>query len=282
MHPAFGTGTAPVDTCTPPSDLPFEDIELQTFTNPTRIDNPWLPLHPGKQLVFEGQTEEGDEIIPHRVLFTATDLTKILAGIRVFVSYELDYSAGELVEAELVFFAQDDDGIVWHVGQYPESYEGGALVEPIPTWIHGLADARAGIIMQAVPTVDAEYRQGYSPNPEPDLEYTDWARIEKLDDTVTVPFGTYNDVLVIQESSASEENACQIKSYARGVGNIHVGSRGVGATRETLELKNVVELDDAALADIRNQALALEASAYAHSPKVYAYTAAAERATAML
>ena len=67
------------------------------------------------------------------------------------------------MEAELVFFAQADDGTVWHLGQYPESYVDGVLDE-VPTWIHGLQDARAGIIMQATPQLGTpSYSQGWGP-----------------------------------------------------------------------------------------------------------------------
>ena len=264
----------------------LENIELHTFTNPTRIDNPWLPLHPGKQLVFEGYTTEEDDAgipqeIPHQVLFTATDLTKVIAGIRCFVSYELDYSAGELVERELVFFAQDDDGTVWHLGQHPEAFEDGVLVE-FPTWLHGLEKARAGIMMQAHPTVGTpSYSQGLGPA----VDYTDRAQIEEMGSTVVVTYGTFNDTLLIAESSEAEEDAFQLKTYARGVGNIRVGFRGADATHETLELIDVIELDVAELAEVRDVVLALEAHAYTiskNSSLAYRTTTEMERVPPLL
>jgi hypothetical protein len=274
MNPEVATATAPFGVTAAQDNL-FESIKPHKFTNPTRIDNPWLPLHPGKQLVFEGYTEEDGEEIPHRVLFTATDLTKDIAGIRAFVSYEVDYSAGDLVEAELVFFAQDDDGIVWHLGQHPEAYEDGVLVE-FPTWIHGLEGARAGIMMQAHPAVGMpSYSQGWSPA----VDYTDRAQIKKLGRTVTVPYGTFTDTLLIEEFS--EPNAFQRKTYARGVGNIHVGWRGADATHETLELVDVIELNNTDLADVRDVVLALEAHAYTisqNSSLAYRDTAKMKRA----
>ncbi|MEV7907643.1 hypothetical protein [Streptomyces anulatus] len=50
------------------------------------------------------------------------------------VAWDRDYSDGKLVETELAFFAQDDDGNVWHFGQYPEVHENGRLVEA-PAWL---------------------------------------------------------------------------------------------------------------------------------------------------
>jgi hypothetical protein len=256
------------------NEQPFEDIALSTFTRPTTIDNPWLALQPGKQLVFEGITDEGGKEIPHRVLFTATDLTKVIAGIPTRVVWELDYSGGELVETELIFFAQDDTGTVWHLGQYPEAYEGGQLVE-VPTWIHGLHDARAGIIMQAAPQLGGpSYSQGWGPK----VDYTDRAQVAAVGARTQVPFGSYGDVLVIEEFS--EPNAFQLKYYARGVGNIRVGWRGEDATRETLELVNVIQLAQAHLTEVHAQVLALEQRATQISPDVYAHTTLMETAPA--
>lgn len=249
---------------------PLEDISLSTFTYPTIIDNRWFPLQPGKQLVLTGVTEEEGEAIPHRVKFTVTDLTKVIGGVRTLVIWELDYSSGELVEAELVFFAQADDGTVWHLGQYPESYVNGVLDE-VPTWIHGLQSARAGIIMQATPQLGTpSYSQGWGPW----VDYKDRAQVTELGTRTCVPFRCYDDVLIIEEFS--EANAFQRKHYARGVGNVRVGWRGEDATRETLELISVIQLGRKGLDEVHEQVLALEQHAYTISPGIYGHTAPME------
>jgi hypothetical protein len=174
------------------------------------------------------------------------------------------------VEAELVFFAQADDGTVWHLGQYPEGYVDGVLDE-VPTWIHGLQDARAGIIMQATPQLGTpSYSQGWGPW----VDYTDRAQVTEMKTQTCVPFGCYEDVLIIEEFS--EPNAFQIKHYARDVGNVRVGWRGEDATRETLELISVIQLGGIGLDEVREQVLALEKHAYEISPDVYAHTAPME------
>jgi hypothetical protein len=245
---------------------PLEDISLSTFTYPAVIDSRWFPLEPGKQMVFTGVTEEDGETIPHRVTFTVTDLTKVIASVRALVVWELDHSADELVEAELVFFAQADDGTVWHLGQYPESYVDGVL-DKVPTWIHGLQDARAGIIMQATPQLGTpSYSQGWGPA----VDYKDRAQVTEMGTQTCVPFGCYDDVLIIEEFS--EPNAFQIKHYARDLGNVRVGWRGEDATRETLELISVIQLGGKGLDEVREQVLALEQHAYEISQDVYAHT----------
>jgi hypothetical protein len=127
-----------------------EDFDPGRFSDPTRIDNRWFPLKPGTQFVYDGSAIVDGTRERHRVVFTVTDLTKVVDGVRNLVVWDRDYSQGELVEAELALFAQDDDGNVWHLGQYPEEYEDGKLGDA-PAWIAGMEGAKPGIAMRAAP-----------------------------------------------------------------------------------------------------------------------------------
>jgi hypothetical protein len=206
-------------------------------------------------------------------VITVTDLTKVIGGIRSVITYDLDYSDGKLAEAELAFFAQDNDGNVWRMGEYPEEYEDGKLVAVRP-WNHGFEDARAGIMMKAKPRVGTpSYAQGWGPA----VGWTDRAKVDRMGQEISVPTGHYKDVLVIAETSQSEPDAEQLKYYARGVGNVRVGWRGAGEkTKETLELVKVERLGAKALAEVRAKALELEKSAYKNGSKVYGHTPPAE------
>jgi hypothetical protein len=256
----------------------LEDFGSRKFDRPTQIDNPWMPMKPGMQYVYEGSTVEDDgTVVPHRIVITVTDLTKVIAGVRSVVSWDEDYSDGELVEAELAFFAQDNDGNVWRMGEYPEEYEDGKFIAA-PAWIHGYEDARAGIMMQANPqTGTPSYSQGWGPA----VGWTDRGQVDQTGQKTAVKAGSYTDVLVIAETSEAEgPDAQQLKYYARGVGNVKVGWRGSAEkTKETLELVQAVQLSPAALDQARAKALGLEKHAYQVSKNVYAHTAPAERAS---
>ena len=94
---------------------------------------------------------------------------------------------------------------------------------------------------------------------------------------VCVPVACYEDTLIIAETSSTEPNAQQLKTWARGVGNVHVGWRGGGEkTKETLELAQLVQLSPDELAKVRAEALKLEAHAYEISKDVYGKTPPAE------
>ena len=250
-----------------------KDYDRKNFRNPTKVDNEWFPLQPGTQLVFRGTTTEGKETITHRVVFTVTDLTKKIDGVRSVVLWDRDYSAGKLVEAEIAFFAQDDDGNVWQLGEYPEEYEGRKILKS-PLWIHGLQDARAGLTMRAVPrTGTANYSLGWGPA----VGFNDRAKVLKTGTKTCVPLDCYTNVLVTDEYNPDEPGKHQLKYYARGVGNVRVGWAGKNEdTKETLVLAAINRIDGKAMAHARAAAYRLEASAYDRR-KVYAETSPLER-----
>lgn len=242
------------------------------FDNPTEITNQWMPLTPGTQYIFEGVTEEAGIVTEHQVIFTVTDLTKVIDTVESVVIWDRDYSQGELVETELAFFAQDNDGNVWRMGEYPEVYEAGVLVEA-PAWISGLKNAVAGIMMPVNPTVGApSYSQGWGPA----VDFTDRAQVDEEGLDVCVAAGCYDSVIMTAEFSRSEPNAFQLKYYAPGVGNIKVDWRGDDATRETLELMEIKELSTDEMAEVREMALTLEQNAYETSKEVYDQTEPAQ------
>jgi hypothetical protein len=176
------------------------------------------------------------------------------------------------VEKELAFYAQDNGGTVWYLGEHPEEYADGEFVAA-PTWIAGLEGARPGIKMRAEPQLGTlSYFQGWGPA----VEWTDFGKVDQMGQETCVPVDCYQEVLVIAESSLDERGAFQLKYYARGVGEVRVGWRGDDATQEELELVEYGQLDPEALAEIRAQAQALEQHAYEISPDVYAHTSPAE------
>ena len=190
---------------TPPKPLTrkrqiHEDFEAAVFDNPTVIDNEWFSLTPGNRLVLSGETVEDGETFDHRIEFTVTDFTKEILGVQTVVAWIEDYSDDELVEAELAFYAQDNDGNVWFMGEYPEEYEDGEFVAA-PTWIPGIEDARPGIKMYANPDPSLPpYYQGWGPA----VDWSDFGRVESVGEEVCVELDCY-ETLLIAESSLGEE-----------------------------------------------------------------------------
>ena len=249
------------------------DFERKKFTRSTTIDNQWTPLRPGMQFTFEGRANRGHGRLPHRVVFTVTDLTKVIDGVRTVVLWDRDFNAGQIVETELAFFAQDDDGNVWLLGEYPEEWEDGGFSGAPDVWFSGVAKARAGIMMRADPQLGtSSYLQGFAP----EIEFSDRARVHQTGQRTCVPLGCYDNVLVTDEWNPLEQgDAHQRKFYASGVGNIRVGAVD-DPEAETLVLVKLAHLDPGALAQAREEALKLERRAYRVRKDVYGGTQPAE------
>ena len=273
-EPSSATDEAPGDETQLAHEIPeppYEDVETATFTNPTEIDNEWLGMQPGTQRIYAGSTTEDGETLPHSIEFTVTDLTKEVEGVRTVAALIRDISDGELVEAEIAFYAQATDGTVWFFGEYPEVYEDGEFVEADP-WLAGEDEARAGIAMEADPRQGAaDYAQGWAP----ENEWTDRAQVLLTGQQTCVSAGCYDDVLLMDEWSADEPGFV-VKSYARGVGNIRVGFRGDVESEESLQLVEVTQLDSDALAEVRAEALELDNRAYDEAEELWAVTEPAE------
>ena len=245
------------------------------FAHSSTVDNEWLPLKPGAQSTFEGSTNEDGERVPHQLVSTVTDLTKTVDGVRVAVVWERDFSLGKLAEAELAFFAQDKHGNVWHLGEYPEVYEKGKIVE-VPAWVAGTKGARAGIAMKADPKLGTpEYAQGYAPPP---VNWVDHAQVYKTGVRTCVPADCFDDVLVTREFEIGKPAAYQLKYYARGVGNVRTGWMGRNdKDHEVLRLVRRLQLTPHELATPRAAALRMEKRAYRIRKAVYGATTPAKR-----
>jgi hypothetical protein len=225
----------------------------------TTIDNPWLPLKPGRQLTWQGQALDGEDVVQRKIVFTVTDLTKEIGGVRTLVGWDRDFNNGRLVEPELIFLAQDKEGNVWHFGQYAEQYSDEGEYDGAIGWIVGyLQGAKAGILMQADPKPGTpKYSEGFAPAP---FYWDDEAKVSKVGQKTCVKAGCYSGVMIIEESEPLKPDAFQLKYYAKGVGNVRTGWRGENEEeQETLELVKIGQLDAAGMAQARAAALKIDA-----------------------
>jgi hypothetical protein len=252
-----GDGSAtsgPAGSCQPL--LPFRPGD---FHDPTRIDSRYLPMVPGTQSVYEGQTSEGS----HAVVFTVTDLVKIVDGVTTRVVLDVDQEDGAVDEAELAFFAQDDDGNVWNLGEYPEEFENDEFAGAPDVWIGGLRGARPGVHMPArrEAAEGVQYLQGRAPA----IEFLDCATIADDDGRLTVPAGHFTDVLTIHETSPLESTtAIQTKEHAPHVGIIRIGAIN-DPEDETLVLTRYVHLSAGERDRLNGRAMALDAHGHSDS-----------------
>ena len=167
--------------------------------------NPYFPLEPGALNIFEG----GDE----RVEVTVTGETKVILGITATVITDQVFVNGELAEDTVDWYATDNFGNVWYLGEQTAEYENGQVVTTAGSWEAGVDSAQPGIIMLADPQQGDAYRQEFYAG-----EAEDVAEIYALDQTVTVPTGSYDEVLVTEDWTPLDQSLRERKWYAPGVG----------------------------------------------------------------
>jgi hypothetical protein len=275
LSSACGSRTAGTETestaatAATPSAVTDEDFDPSNFDHSAEVDNTWFPLVPGTQFTWEGHALDDGERISRAVVFTVTDMTKVIDGVRTVVTWDRDYTEGDQEEIEITLFAQDNDGNVWQLGEYPEEYDGEEIVKT-PTWIAGLHGARPGIIMLANPQPGMpDYAEGWGP----EVHWNDRAKPYRVGEKTCVPAGCYRDVVVIDEFNPDEPGAHQLKYYAPGVGGVRVGWRGAKEEeQEELMLVDLQHLSPSQLAAVDQKVLEQEKRGYRYSPDVYGQT----------
>jgi hypothetical protein len=242
------------------------------FSEPLDVDNQMFPLRVGTQFVYRGTIVEGGVPKQHSVVFTVTDLSKMVDHVRTVVAWDRDFLEGKLQEQELAFFAQDDNGNVWNFGEYPEEYENGRFAGAPSTWIRGTANAYGGIHMLGRPQVGARYQEGLVAA----IGFDDVSRVARTGQVTCVQADCYRQVLVIDETSPNDPaSGHQVKYYAPRAGLVRVGAHG-GDSQEFLTLAAIRHRDRNAMAKIHAAVLAMDRRAYRVS-KVYRTTKPAER-----
>lgn len=247
----------------------LERFEAGDFPRRPLINNRFLPMKPGTRMILEGNVEG----VPHRVEFTVTDLTKEIDGVQTLVIWDTDTSEDELVESELAFFAQDTDGNVWNLGEYPEEFENGEFVGAPSTWVTGENGAKAGIHMPAWrPVSSRRYIQGFVR----EIDFLDCAQIVRRGVETCVPAGCFGELLVTHETNLLDpEGGIQSKFHAPRVGIVRVGSVDP-PTGETLELVGIEKLSPDDLREVRREAVRLDRRGYRFS-EVYRSTRPAKQ-----
>ena len=125
---------------------------------------------------------------------------------------------GKLIEKTYDWFAQDKEGTVWYFGEDTKEYENGKVVSTKGSWEAGVDGAKPGIIMQADPKVGQFLPPGVLPG-----EAEDMAKVLSLNESVTVPYGSFDHVLVTREWTPLQPGFYEKKYYARGVGQVYGG-----------------------------------------------------------
>jgi hypothetical protein len=179
------------------------------FTHP--VDNPYFPLTPGLLTRLHGS--DGDERFVEKV--RVTHRTVMIAGVRAVVVRDVVRRPdGTLAEATDDWYADDDQGNVWYLGEDTATYdEHGHLEDRAGSWTAGVDGAEPGIIMPADARPSTASRMEFSKGVAEDQAWV----VQRLG-RVTTPGGRFTDIVRTLEWSRLEPRVISQKFYAAGLG----------------------------------------------------------------
>jgi hypothetical protein len=156
-----------------------------------------------------------------------TGHTKTIAGITATVVSDNVYEpAPKLLEKTFDYYAQDDKGNVWYLGENTRELLGGGIVNTSGSWLTGRNGAKSGVIMEADPQVPDSYRQECLSSEAEDLAWV-------------VSRGGSKHLLRTLEFSPLEPSIVERKVYKPGVGI--VSEHQLSGGHETLSLVRVTK-----------------------------------------
>jgi hypothetical protein len=218
--------TAPSRTAevTATSNLVTPPFDANNFVK--GVDHPYFPLPPGKIYTFHNVFKDGEELNTVEV----TRNSKTILGVAVTVVHDRVFIAdGSLGEDTFDWYGQDKQGNVWYFGEDTRTLDHGTLVTTEGSWEAGKNGARAGIIMLAHPKVGDVYKQEDAPGVVADM-----AKVIALDETASVPYGSFTNCIETTEWTPIEPGDRAHKFYARGIGIVLETSTRQGGERDEL------------------------------------------------
>ena len=221
-----GAGSAAAES-RPPWSRPA--IDPANFIR--RVTNPYLPLRPGRTLLYRGVMKDGTT--PQVDEFSVTNQRKVVMGISCTVVRDTVTSRGRPVERTFDWFAQDRWGNVWYMGEQTQELKHGHFGKMIDSGPAGVDGAQPGVMMEAHPQRGDAYWQFHWPG-----HALDYARVLGGGGTVHLPHRTFHKTLLTQEQSPLEPGVRDHKWSVRGIG--YVEESAASGSKEQIELVCVI------------------------------------------
>ena len=208
---------------------PEYDAQLDPADFAPQVTNEFFPLVPGTTYSYEGETDEGTETVIVEVL----DETTTIMGISATVVRDRVLLDGELIEDTFDWFAQQNTGDVWYLGENSKEIEDGEVVSTEGSWEAGVDGAKAGIIMWGDPAahLGEEYRQEFYEGVAEDV-----ATVIGLNEAVQVPYGSFTGCIRTEDRNPLEPGTEEHKFYCPGVGQVLEEPASGGERTELIEV----------------------------------------------
>jgi hypothetical protein len=157
--------------------------------------------------------------VPVNVTTTVLNKTKVVGdGIvaRVVEEKTVNSQTGDLMEITNDYFAIcKENNSVFYLGESVDDYENGKVVSHEGSWVHGSDKARAGLIMPGIILMGSRYYQEIAPDVAMDK-----SEVIGTNEKVSVPAGSFSNVINMKESSDLEPGVTEINLHAPGIGQV--------------------------------------------------------------
>ena len=175
------------------------------------VDHPFYPLPVGATWVYRGTSSEGTE----QITVTVLPDTRLVDGIRATVVHDRATLDGKLSEDTYDWFAQDDRGNVWYLGEATTAYDTDGTTSTEGSWEAGVHGASPGLAMPA------KLRVG-DRSPPPHLPGVAAARAHTPSLTARgkLPGGAFGGPVPTRDTTPLEPDLVEHKYYVRGVGDV--------------------------------------------------------------
>jgi hypothetical protein len=215
--PAIGAtecGTYSGRGCAPKSRR--VDLKPPTFSNPTEITNPLNPIARLRSALLLGHVEG----TPLRVETTLLPGAKTIEwGGQKVKALQSQYTAilgGRIQEVAIDWYAQDDAGHVWYLGEDVFNYTDGTVADTEGSWQAG-KDGPGAVIMPAHPEVGDVYR----PENLPAIVFEE-VTVKSVGETERGPRGPVEGAIVVDELHL--DGTREEKTFAPGYGEFKTGT----------------------------------------------------------
>ena len=197
-----------------------------TFHHAANITHAFLPLSRIQQEVLEGK-EDGKSVRVVRTRLTSKKRFVIHnQSITPLTLEDREFEEGKLKEVTLDYFAQDDVGNVYYLGEDVDNYNDGKVVGHGGAWSYGKGHAQLGVMLPAHPKVGDKYQSENVPGVTVEDD-------EIVSDSETfIALGkTYQGCLKIKETLS--DGGVEYKILAPGVGMVQDDTLKLISRKET-------------------------------------------------
>lgn len=192
------------------------DLYSPIFSNSTDVTNTLFPVTIQHSYVMLGLSDGAPFRTEVTLLPTTRNITINGVTVQALESQYCAFLDERIHEVAIDWYAQDDSGAVWYLGEAVFNYEDGVVADSDGTWLAG-NEGPAAMIMPASPKVGDVYR----PENACGVVFEE-VTVKSIGVTVNGPHGQVTGAILVEELHM--DGTREDKTFAPGYGEFSTGS----------------------------------------------------------